>query len=31
MDYADYESMFLGGKDTKIFYNVNKSQNSEKN
>ena len=24
MDYADYESMFLGSKDTKIFYSVNK-------
>ena len=27
MDYAVYESMFLGGKDTKIFYNVSKVEN----
>ena len=24
MDYTDYESMFLGNKDTKIFYSVDK-------
>lgn len=27
MDYTDYESMFLGSKDTKIFYSVDKVEN----
>jgi len=27
MNYADYESMFLGSKDTKIFYSVDKVEN----
>lgn len=27
MDYADYESMFLGSNDTKIFYSANKVDN----
>lgn len=27
MDYADYESMFLGSKDVKIFYSVDKAEN----